>query len=81
MVFEEVVDLDPAERAARFDALAAGDPSLAAAVGELLAADARARDFLSNPLDLLLPRIAGGDDAPTRIAWPTVAARRSGTTA
>ena len=58
-VFEEVVDLEPAERAARLDALAAADPKMAAAVSELLSADVRARSFLSHPQDLLLPRTTG----------------------
>jgi serine/threonine-protein kinase len=57
-VFEDVVELEPAERATRIDALAAGDPQMAAAVRELLSADARAQSFLSHPEDLLLPSSA-----------------------
>ncbi len=58
-VFEDVVELEPAERAARLDALAAADPEMAVAVRELLSADERAQSFLSHPQDLLRPGNAG----------------------
>jgi len=47
--FEELVERTAGEREARLAALAATDPELAAAVGGLLAADARASGFLAEP--------------------------------
>ncbi len=50
-VFEEIVDLEDAERRQRLDTLAQSDPALADAVRELLEADRRAEGFLSDPAE------------------------------
>ncbi|HEY7215378.1 MAG TPA: serine/threonine-protein kinase [Thermoanaerobaculia bacterium] len=47
--FEELIEESGAERQAHLEALAASDPELAAAVADLLAADARASGFLDRP--------------------------------
>jgi serine/threonine-protein kinase len=60
-LFEDVVDLEPAERALRLDALAAADPQTVAAVRELLSADVRAEGFLLDPQDHLSTRDADDD--------------------
>jgi len=47
--FEELIEHSETERGARLAALAQTDPQLAAAVGDLLAADAKAEGFLDQP--------------------------------
>jgi tetratricopeptide (TPR) repeat protein len=49
-LFEEVVELDAAERSALLDQHCANEPALRTEVDALLAADARASDFLEQPL-------------------------------
>jgi serine/threonine-protein kinase len=63
-LFEEAVDLEPAQRAARLDALEVSDRGMADAVRELLSADVRAQSFLSSPGDLLLPPSDGDEPDP-----------------
>jgi serine/threonine-protein kinase len=58
--FEEIVELDPGPRSAALAALAASDPDLAAAVAELLAADAAAGEaFLAGGAAALDPEGVG----------------------
>jgi serine/threonine-protein kinase len=47
--FEELIEQNDEERQARLAALAGSDPELAAAVADLMAADARASGFLDRP--------------------------------
>ncbi|MBE0565164.1 MAG: serine/threonine protein kinase, partial [Krumholzibacteria bacterium] len=51
-IFNEVVDLAPAARAARLDELCGGDGALRAEVASLLAAWLASGDFLAHPADL-----------------------------
>ena len=58
--FEEIAELDAEPRAAALAALAASDPDLAAAVSELLAADAAAgEEFLAGGAAALDPLLVG----------------------
>jgi len=63
-LFEEIAELDPTEREARLDALAASERAVSRDVRALLSADARAGDFLACGDGL---GASAGEDG---VAWP-----------
>lgn len=69
-VFDEVVDLDDADRRTRLGALGVSDPELRRAVERLLAADSRADSILTG-LDAVLGERARSDD-PLRLVGRTL---------
>jgi eukaryotic-like serine/threonine-protein kinase len=73
-LFDELVELPPAERARRLDELRAADPELAARLDRLLAADAAPTGFLDQPT-LAVP-VQEDDEPPQLPPGTTVGAWR-----